>query len=112
MLVIGIALVRVPRWTVDENTRRAALALVPDEKRARVSFFVDLGPIAIGLIAAGPIALVGLWTGVTWIVPLIAAALAAFAIRPALQVVRGWDDSLMNWRLRRRKQNRTIDFGE
>jgi hypothetical protein len=112
VLVIGIALVRVPRWTVDENTRRAALALVPDEKRARVSFFVDLGPIAIGLIAAGPIALVGLWTGVTWIVPLIAAALAAFAIRPALQVVRGWDDSLMNWRLRRRKQNRTIDFGE
>ena len=111
VLVIGIALVRIPRWTVDENTRRAALALVPDERRARVSFFVDLGPIALGLIIAGPIGLIGVVVGVAWVVPLIAAVIAAFAIRPSISVMRGWDDSLMNWRLRRRKQNRTLDFG-
>jgi ATP:ADP antiporter, AAA family len=110
VLVVGIALVRIPRWTVDENTRRAALALVPDERRARVSFFVDLGPIALGLIIAGPIGLIGVVFGIAWVVPLIAAVIAAFAIRPSISVVRGWDDSLMNWRLRRRKQNRTLDF--
>lgn len=110
LLVVGISLVRIPRWTIDENARRAALAFVPDERRARVSFFVDLGPVALGLIVAGPLALVGLLTGVYWIVPLIGAILAAAAIHPSLVVVRGWDASMMNWRLRRRKQNRTLDL--
>jgi hypothetical protein len=36
---------------------------------------------------------------------------AVVAIRPARQVLRDWDDSLLNWRLRRRKQNRGLDLG-
>lgn len=108
LMAVGFALWLIPRWSVDENARRAALALVPDERRTRVSFFIDLGPVAIGLILAGPLAAVGVLTGALWLVPAIAAVLAALAIAPAVKVLRGWEDSLLSWRLRRRKRNRTI----
>jgi hypothetical protein len=97
---------------VDENARRAAFALVPDERRTRVSFFVDLGPVALGLIIAGPMAAIGLLTDQTWLVPAIAGVLALLAIPPSVKMLRGWDDSLLNWRLRRRKRNRSINLGD
>lgn len=108
----GLALWLIPRWSIDENARRAALSLVPDERRTRVSFFVDLGPVALGLIAAGPVAAIGLLTGQLWLAPAIAAVLAALAIAPSLRVLRDWDESLLNWRLRRRKRNRTLNLGD
>ena len=67
VLVVGISAFRIPRWSIDENARRAALALVPDDRRARVSFIVDLGPVAVGLIVAGPVALLGIATGLGWL---------------------------------------------
>jgi hypothetical protein len=100
----------VPRWSIDENARRSALALVPDERRARVSFVVDLAPIAVGLIVSGPLALFGILTGAYWVVALAAVVVALVAIRPSLRVRREWEDSLLNWRLRRRKQNRALDL--
>jgi hypothetical protein len=112
LLSLGFMLWMVPRWSVDENARRAALALVPDERRTRVSFFVDLGPVAAGLILAGPLAAIGLLTDRLWLVPAIAIVLAALAIPPALKVRSGWEDSLLSWRLRRRKRSRTIDLDD
>ncbi|MEI7779285.1 MAG: hypothetical protein WCJ42_07645 [Actinomycetes bacterium] len=112
VMVAGITFWNIPRWSVDENARRAALALVPDERRARISFIVDLGPVALGLIVSGPLALLGLWFGWYALIPAIAALIAAAAIPHGLAVRRGWEESLLNWRLRRRKQNRTLDFGE
>ena len=112
LIGLGLAVWLIPRWSIDENARRAALSLVPDERRTRVSFFVDLGPVAIGLIAAGPIAAVGLLTGQLWLAPALAAVLAALAILPARRVLRDWDASLLNWRLRRRKRNRTLNLGD
>ena len=109
---MGLALWLIPRWSIDENARRAALSLVPDERRTRVSFFVDLGPVALGLIAAGPVAAIGLLTGQLWLAPVIAAILAALALVPSLRVLRDWDASLLNWRLRRRKRNRTLNLGD
>ena len=110
VLIVGISFWIVPRWSIDENARRSALALVPDERRARVSFVVDLAPIALGLIVSGPLALFGIVTGHYWVVAVAAVVIAAIAIRPSLQVRRDWEDSLLNWRLRRRKQNRAIDL--
>lgn len=109
-MIIGISLWRIPRWSVDENARRAALALVPDERRARVSFFVDLGPVALGLLASGPIALIGVALGWTWAIPVLGGIAAALGVWPAIQVMRNWEAGLLSWRLRRRKQNRTIDL--
>jgi hypothetical protein len=107
-LGLGLGLWFIPRWSLDENARRAALALVPDERRTRVSFVLDLVPISAGLIIAGPIAAVGILLGWLWLVPVAAALIAVCAIPIFLKVRRGWEDSLLNWRLRRRKQNRTL----
>jgi len=112
LLALGLAAWFIPRWSVDENARRAALALVPDERRTRVSFIVDLVPISVGLIIAGPLAALGLLAGQLWVIPALGALITIFAIPLALRVRRGWEDSLLNWRLRRRKQNRSIVLGE
>lgn len=104
VLVIGIIAWWVPRWSIDEVARRASLALVPDEKRARVSFLVDLVPFAAGLMVAGFI---------TWIVdfidapiaaPIIAVPFAIVALFAAQVMRRSWQDSLLDPKLRRRKR--------
>lgn len=111
-LALGLACWFIPRWSIDETARRAALALVPDERRTRVSLIVDLLPISTGLIVAGPLAAIAYLTGYLWVIPLLGAIIAIFAIPLAFKVKHGWEDSLMNWRLRRRKQNRTLALGE
>jgi hypothetical protein len=114
LLLVGLGLAAwfIPRWSIDENARRAALALVPDERRTRVSFLVDLLPISLGLVIAGPLAAIGWAVGQLWLVPALAALVTIGAL-PAMRKVRaGWEDSLLNWRLRRRKQNRTLDLGD
>lgn len=111
LAAVGISFWLVPRWSLDENARRGALSLVPDERRARVSFVVDLLPMSIGLITSGPLALAGILTGQYWISFAVAVVLALAAIPFMLKVRRTWDDSMLSWRLRRRKRNRTADFG-
>jgi hypothetical protein len=111
-LGFGLAAWFIPRWSIDENARRSALALVPDERRTRVSFLVDLVPVSIGLIIAGPIAAIGIFTDRLWIVPIAAVMVSAGAIPLSVKVRKGWEDSLLNWRLRRRKQNRSIILGD
>lgn len=110
VILVGISIWLIPRWSIDENARRGALALVPDEKRTRVSFLVDLGPIAFGLIAAAPLGALGAAIGADWISPTAAAIVGSVALPFAFIVRRDWEASLLNWRLRRRKQNRVIDF--
>jgi len=111
VLLVGVSFWLVPRWSVDENARRSALTFVPDELRARVSFAVDLIPVAIGLIVSGPLAVFGIVTGAYWVIAVAAAVIAGLALLPLRAVRAGWEDSLLNWRLRRRKQNRTLDLG-
>jgi len=111
IIIVAITVWRLPRWSLDENARRGALALVPDERRTRVSFIIDLLPVATGLIMAAPIVAVGFVFDRFWISSIIATLIAVAAIPLSIKVIKGWEDSLMNWRLRRRKQNRTLDFG-
>lgn len=110
ILVIAITIWRIPRWSLDENARRGALSLVPDEKRTRVSFLMDLAPVAIGLVLASPIVLFADVVGLPWLAGAIALVFAALAIPIAKRVLDGWEDSLSNWRLRRRKRNRAISL--
>lgn len=110
LAILGVSFWVVLRYSIDENARRSALAFVPDERRARVSFVVDLLPVALGLIFAGPLAFIGMVTGSYWIVALVCVVIAAVAVAPSLVVRRDWDESLLNWRLRRRKQNRSLEL--
>ncbi len=110
VLIAAILIWRLPRWSLDENARRGALALVPDERRTRVSFIVDLMPVAVGLMLSAPIVLVGVLTDRLWISAIIATAIGLVGATFSWKVVKGWEDSLTNWRLRRRKQNRSQDL--
>jgi len=110
LLIAAILIWRLPRWSLDENARRGALALVPDERRTRVSFIVDLMPVAVGLVLSAPIVLVGVVTDRLWISAVIGTAFGLVGAVFSWKVVKGWDDSLTNWRLRRRKQNRSADL--
>jgi AAA family ATP:ADP antiporter len=104
VLAIAINIWRIPRWTVSANARRTALTLVPDERRARVAFLVELLPLALGYMIASPIAFIGIRLDDMWIPALIATFLALAAVPFALRMNRGWDNSLLNPRLRRRKR--------
>ena len=104
LLIVGIICWWVPRWSIDDVARRAALAVVPDERRARVSFVVDLVPFACGLFVAGLVTLLVDEVGHPVLAPVIALPFAVAAIIPARRMVGAWADSLLDARLRRRKR--------
>jgi len=97
--------------TIDLSNRKAFQALVPNEKRGRVSMFIDsylpsfgtiLGSlITFGIIAAG--------LGLGWKRDLYGAVylglgvvLAVLAVWAAFRVRKTYEASLLNWQLKRR----------
>ena len=108
LLVAAIVMWRLPRWSLDENARRGALSLVPDERRTRVSFIVNLMPVAVGLVMSAPVMIIGITLNRLWISGIVAAIIGVAGAFFSWKVVKGWEDSLTNWRLRRKKQNRTM----
>ena len=103
VIAVAMVILGVPTYTVDESARQAALTLVPDQLRARITFIIEFGRYTLAQVAAGLLALIGSTLGWFWLTGLIAAGLAAAAIPWAITVRRTWEESLLNWRLRRRK---------
>ncbi|MEN9504673.1 MAG: hypothetical protein RI958_599 [Actinomycetota bacterium] len=95
---------RLPRWSIDASARQAAHATIPDERRARVSFLIDLVPVSVGfVIVAIPIG-IALATDTLWTAPILAFVLAAAAVVLSKNVVSTWDDTQLSYRLKRRKR--------
>lgn len=102
---------RVTYDTVDLSNRKAFQAMVPNEKRGRVSMFIDgylpsFGTILGSLITFGIIA-AGLGLGLkrdfyALIYLGIGTALAGIAIWAAFRVRKTYDESMLNWQLKRR----------
>jgi len=100
--------------TVDLSNRKAFQALVPNEKRGRVSMFLDsylpsLGTILGSLITFGIIA-AGLSLGMSReryaLIYLGAGILVAVvALWSAFRVRRTYDQSMLNWQLKRRTRD-------
>lgn len=105
--VVGEYLVQVVLQGIDEPARRAFESLVPDERRGRVSAFLDgylypLGSIlGCGLIAASSV--LPSWGGqVTYLgVSWVCSALAVWSI---MRFRANYEVSMLNWRLRRRRR--------
>ncbi|MCC7119427.1 MAG: hypothetical protein IT310_12955 [Anaerolineales bacterium] len=119
----GVA--RVTYDTVDLSARKAFQALVPNEKRGRVSMFIDsylpsagtiLGSLlTFGVISAGlafgfprdEYALVYLGLGI---------AIALVAVFSAFKVYKTYEQSLLSWQLKRRTRAASVldklDFGK
>jgi hypothetical protein len=104
LLVVGIICWWVPRWSIGDVARHAALTVVPDEKRARVSFAVGVIPFACGLFVAGIVTFIVDHIGYPVIAPVVALVLAVASIFPARTMITEWSDALLDPRLRRRKR--------
>jgi ATP/ADP translocase len=115
--LLGIAAARmvgrVLIYGLDEPARKSLQGLIPDERRGRVSAFLDGYLYAVGTIAAC-LLLAGLLgaAAVGWLAPQVTAwtylTLALFVAAGALWAawrLRGvYDTSLLNWRLARRRR--------
>ena len=84
--------------------RHTAMAVVPDEKRARVSFVTGVVPFAAGLFVAGFVTWIVYLIGFPVIAPVVALVFAILAAIPARTMVAQWSDAMLDPRLRRRKR--------
>jgi ATP:ADP antiporter, AAA family len=120
----GVA--RVSYETVDQSNRKAFQAMVPNEKRGRVSLFIDsylpsLGTIVGSLITFGIVVAglgLGLTRGVYGLIYLgVGVALAALSIWAAFRIRKTYDESMLNWQLKRRTRGSSgvldkLDFSD
>ncbi|NEQ42846.1 MAG: hypothetical protein F6K00_04490 [Leptolyngbya sp. SIOISBB] len=111
----AVLLHNVPLYTVDKTSRRSFLAFVPEERRGRVSLFLDSYLVAAGAIATavivGVIILVSRSLGITnyFYIYLTLGVFVAFAALFAILKMRSvYDASLFNWRLKRRQRSKNI----
>lgn len=97
--------------TLDETALSTFQALVPEERRGRVSAFLESYPIVVGTLIAAALLGASLALGSALgsqghvIVYLVLALLsAAIALALALKARAAYDASLFNWRMRRRQR--------
>jgi len=113
--VIGVVLLRLPQYTVDESAHKAFQALVPEERRGRVSIFMDsylyCAGVVIGCLITGAIVWIGILSGGTnfFYIYLGLGVLAALVAVWAVYRMRAvYDVSLLNWRLKRRQRGKSV----
>lgn len=106
---------KLVRDTTAESARKSFQGLVPEERRGRVSLFMDsylpaLGTI-LGCALAGLVVIVGmtlraeLYYYVYLSITVLAAVLAVAAV---LQVRKTYETSMLNWRLKRRQRGASV----
>lgn len=115
---------RVSYDTVDLSARKAFQAMVPNEKRGRVSMFIDSylpsGGTIIGSLIAFAIISLGLYVGLersqyTMIYIGLAILFSILGIVMGFRVMATYEQSLLNWQMKRRTRGASvldkIDFG-
>jgi AAA family ATP:ADP antiporter len=108
--VLALITLQTVRDTTDDSARKSFQALVPEERRGRVSTFMSNYLPALGTIVAciitGVIVLIGLAQNseLHIIYLIVAAVAAAFAIWAIFKMRAVYDNSMMNWRLKRRQR--------
>ncbi len=108
---IGFAVARVGKNTIDESARKALLTLVPEERRGRVSVFMDSYVFAVGIIIGavliGLVEILGQPTG-NQNYYMVYLGVGGFAVVLSIwatnHIRRVYDSSMLNWRLKRRQR--------
>jgi ATP:ADP antiporter, AAA family len=115
--VTSMLLLKLMRETIDDSSRKAMCALVPEERRGRVSTFMASYLPSFGTILACLILIVIVGVGNflgkdIHIVYLAMSGIASgVALYSAFQLRKVYDASLLNWRLKRRqRQTATVDL--
>lgn len=111
--------------TLDLSARKAFQAMVPNEKRGRVSMFIDSylpsGGTIIGSLITFTIIVVGLWLGLeravyTKIYLGVGIVIAIIAAYASYRVRATYEQSMLNWQLKRRTRGASVldklDFGD
>lgn len=110
-IVTAMAVVKLVRETVDESARKNFQSLVPEERRGRVSTFMDNYLPAVGTILAclvtGLIVWVGTLMGRDLHLAYLSVALlcGGMALWATLKMRGAYESSLLNWRLKRRQRS-------
>ena len=106
---------KIARTTVDSSSRKAFQALVPEERRGRVSLFMDnyvqAGGLITGCIVTGIVVTVGTQSGSStyfYVYLGIAVLVAISAIWAAAKMKKEYDHSMLNWRLKRRRRGSQV----
>ncbi len=116
MALTAMVSLKLVRETIDESSRKSFEALVPEERRGRVSTFMDSYLPAMGTVASclvtGIIVLLGLGLGrdLSGVYIAVAVAGAMGAIWSIVKMRACYDSSLLNWRLKRRQRGMSADL--
>lgn len=108
-------LFRTLRGSVDEPIQKMFLALVPEERRGRVSMFMDsylfAGGALLGCILVGAVILINYGVGIPSyqsVYLLFAVVASIVAIVMVLKMRSTYDKSMLNWRLKRRQRGASV----
>jgi ATP:ADP antiporter, AAA family len=111
----GVVLQKLPQFTIDESARKSFQSLVPEERRGRVSVFIDSylysAASITGSLLTGAVVLIGLRFGlVHYYYGYLAMAVAAAGVGlwAALRLRQVYDSSMLNWRLKRRERRSSV----
>ena len=111
----GMVLPKLAQFTVDDSARRSFQALVPEERRGRVSMFMEsylfsLGVIVASLLILG-VLLLGNWLGeniTSYIYRGLAVVSSLWAIWAIIKMRQVYDVGMLNWRLKRRQRGASV----
>ncbi|QQE65656.1 hypothetical protein GFS31_23440 [Leptolyngbya sp. BL0902] len=110
---LSVALLKLPLYGIDETARKNLQGLIPEERRGRVSLFMDGYVIALGSIIGAMMGAGVLFLGTQLAFPsqtsllLLVMGLGSVAVAMATQVHRTYETSMLNWRLKRRQRGRS-----
>ncbi|OQA19968.1 MAG: hypothetical protein BWY63_01609 [Chloroflexi bacterium ADurb.Bin360] len=111
----GLLLEKLSVYAIDEPARKSFQALVPEERRGRVSIFMDSYLYAGGSIVGAllVLAVIGIgawvgWSGYHYVYLGVGALAALFALWSIFQMRRVYDKSLFNWRIKRRQRRSSV----
>ena len=113
--VFAYGFLKLSDGTVHESTRKSFQSLLPEERRGRVSMFMDSYLLAIGSITGSILIAIIVFGSQLYdlkipqqiylVIGLGAALLALVAI---ILMRRVYDSSLLNWRLKRRQRGNSV----
>ena len=111
----GFSLSKLTQFTVDESARKSLQALIPEERRGRVSMLMDSYLFAIGTIIGCLITSAIIFVGTQlnlssyfYAYLLVALLASGWAIAAILKMRTVYEKSLFNWRLKRRQRGKSI----
>jgi hypothetical protein len=111
---VGLALSYLTKETIDETAQKSLQALVPAERRGRVSLFMDSYLYALGTILGCLVTGLTLFLAASWqIVPNylylpVALLTSLLAIGAIFKMRSVYELSLLSWRLKRRRRRASI----